>query len=113
MIKFWTRIKDRIQGKAEKGQKRSDDWLPFRDAFVRDHPECMVCGSRKKIQVHHIVPFNVAPDLELDPSNLMVLCVAKKYGINCHLLVGHLGNFRRVNPAVQLDAMMWRFKLKD
>ena len=110
-MKFFERIKDRIQGKATKGQKRSDDWLDFRDAFVRGNPECMVCGGRKKIEVHHIVPFHVAPDLELDPSNLMVLCTRKKYGINCHLLIGHLGNFRRINPAVELDAMTWRWKL--
>ena len=112
-MKFFERIKDRIQGKAAKGQKRADGWLEFRDAYVRDNPECVVCGAKKKLQVHHIVPFHVAPDLELDPTNLLTLCVNKKYGINCHLLVGHLGNYRRVNPAVELDAMMWKFKLQD
>ena len=110
-MKFFERIKDHIQGKAAKGQKRADGWLEFRDAYVRDNPKCVVCGAKKKLQVHHIVPFHVAPDLELDPTNLLTLCVNKKYGINCHLLVGHCGNYRRVNPNVELDAMTWKYKL--
>ena len=110
-MKFWERILDRIQGKALKGQKRADNWLEFRDAYVRDNPCCVICGARKKLQVHHIVPFHIAPDLELDRTNLLTLCVNKKHGINCHLLVGHLGNYRKTNPNVVLDAMTWKYKL--
>ena len=112
MINFWDKIKDRIHGKVRKGQKRSDDWTEIRNGFISQNPNCMVCGSKKKVEAHHIIPFQIAPDLELDPDNLMTLCRNKKYGINCHLLVGHLGNFRRTNPNVELDAMIWRVKLK-
>lgn len=63
------------------------------------------------MRVHHVVPFHVDPSRELDPSNLMTLCEAKKYGINCHLLVGHLGNWRRWNPFVWLHANQWRRRL--
>ena len=110
-MKFFERIKDRIQGKATKGQRRSENWLEFRDDYVRRNPKCVVCGSTRKLEVHHIVPFHVAPDLELDESNLMTMCANKKYGINCHLLIGHLGNYRKVNPNVVLDAMVWKYKL--
>ena len=110
-MKFFERILDRIQGKATKGQKRADGWLEFRDAYVRDNPKCLVCGATRKLQVHHIVPFHIAPDLELDPTNLITLCTRKKYGINCHLLIGHLGNYRKTNPNVVLDAMTWKYKL--
>ena len=66
----------------------------------------MCCGRRFLI-AHHIVPFHLAPDLELDPTNLLALCEAKRYGINCHLLVGHLGNFLRSNPFVVANAAYW------
>ena len=112
-MKFFDRILDRIQGKATKGQKRADDWLEFRDAYVKDNPKCVICGATKKLQVHHIIPFHIAPDLELDKTNLITLCTRKKYGINCHLLVGHLGNYRKTNPNVVLDAMTWRYKLGE
>jgi len=61
--------------------------------------------------VHHVVPFHLAPDLELEPGNLLTLCESKKYGINCHQLIGHLGNYRRWNPSVREDATVWRMKL--
>jgi hypothetical protein len=38
--------------------------------------------------------------LELTPDNLITLCESKKYGITCHLFVGHRGNYRLFNPDV-------------
>lgn len=110
VIKYLT---DRLQGKAEKGQKRSPDWQVVRKSHLAEHPHCAVCGGSKKLEVHHIIPFNLAPDMELAPDNLMTLCERKKYGINCHLLIGHLGNYRRFNPNVDVDARTWSDKLKN
>lgn len=62
---------------------------------------------------HHIIPFHLAPDLELDESNLLPLCEAGKYGINCHLLIGHVGNFRRANPNVFADVAYWHTRLRQ
>lgn len=104
-------IKDRIQGKAPKGAKRSSKWRKLRKRHLKAHPTCCVCGSKIKVEVHHLVPFHIAPDKELDLDNLMTLCERKKYGINCHLLIGHLGNYRRVNFSCQIDAMVWKLKL--
>jgi len=111
MLNVWQTLKDRIQGKAEKGQKRSGKWRKVRATHIEKNPRCEICGSKVKLEVHHVIPFNVAPDKELDPENLITLCERKKYGINCHLLVGHLGNYRNMNPGVKADALFWRAKL--
>jgi len=112
MIADWFKhIKDRIEGKAKKGAKRSSKWRKVRKKHLALHPECFICRSKKNLEVHHIIPFHIAPDKELDPKNLITLCENKKYGINCHLLVGHLGNYQNINPNVLLDATLWKMKL--
>jgi len=111
MLNVWQILKDRIQGKALKGQRRSSKWRKIRAAHIKKNPRCNCCGLKTKVEVHHIIPFSIAPDLELNPENLMTLCENKKWGINCHLLVGHLGNYRRINAAVAVDAISWRMKL--
>jgi len=111
-MNFFKAIKDRIQGKAMIGQRRSGDWPTARKLHLKENPKCEVCESKFKTEVHHIIPFSIAPDLETNPDNMMTLCENKKYGINCHLLIGHLGNYRRTNPSCELDAMAWRFKIK-
>lgn len=108
MIKY---LKDVIQGKAPKGKKRSSKWRKVRKAFLKKHPLCEVCWSHKKVEVHHIIPFHVDPSLELEEHNLVTLCENKKYGVNCHLLVGHLGNYRKYNESVMTDAYLWNNKI--
>jgi hypothetical protein len=65
-----------------------------------------------KLDVHHIRPFHLHPDLELEPSNLITLCEADKGGVNCHLFIGHLGNFKSFNVDVKADASYWREKFQ-
>lgn len=104
-------IIDRVMGKAPKGARRSNGWRRLRKQVLLEHPFCSVCGSRNRLEVHHKIPFHVAPDLELEKSNLVVLCENKKYGINCHLLIGHLGNYRRFNISVDIDISTWNYKI--
>lgn len=112
MIQDWFKhIKDRVEGKAKKGAKRSSRWRKVRKAHIKANPTCFICGSKRKLEAHHIIPFHVAPHLELEPENIMTLCENKKYGINCHLLIGHLGNYRKINTNVVLDATLWKMKL--
>jgi hypothetical protein len=112
MLRWWDFVKDRVQGKAPKGAKRSSKWRKVRAEFLRrSSGRCAVCGLKTKLEVHHMVPFHIAPDLELNMDNLIALCENKKWGINCHLLIGHLGNYSEVNPNVKADSMYWRFKL--
>lgn len=76
-------------------------------------PLCAVCEGNKDLNVHHIHPFHLHPELELDQNNLITLCESTKHGINCHLLIGHLGNFRNINPHVLEDVTIWNSRLKE
>ena len=109
---LWEDANDRLTGKAPKGAKRSSQWGKVRDAFLKKNPSCACCGGTKTLRVHHIVPFHEQPSLELVETNLITLCEAKKYGINCHLLLGHLGNWRRWNATVVFSAGWWGLKIK-
>jgi len=108
MLSFWDHIKDRIQGKAAKGQKRHKDWPKIRMEHIKLFGKCYVCRKTKKLQVHHIIPFNIAPDLELNPDNLITLCTNN---MNCHLIFGHKGNYRETNDDCVDDSVYWRRKL--
>lgn len=105
-------LKDLAQGKARLGQKRSSRWPTIRKAHLEKNPECAVCGGKKQVEVHHIKPFHLHPELELEPSNLISLCESKNKGVNCHLFIGHLGSFQKMNEAVLEDAQFWAKKLK-
>src|SRR5512135_3581631 len=94
-------IKHRLQGKIPHGMKRSNKWPKVRAAHLAKHPACEVCGGNEKLEVHHKRPFHLHPDLELDPKNLITLCESKHGGVNCHLFVGHLGNFKSFNADVK------------
>lgn len=106
-------IKDRIQGKAPGGARRSSGWPKIREAHLRANPACAVCGGTKKLEVHHKKPFHLHPELELEVLNLITLCEAKQYGLNCHLLIGHLGSYRSYNLNVEQDAEAWSKRLKS
>jgi len=84
-----------------KSKKRSSHWDSTRDAFVKSHPACAACGSTKKLQVHHILPFHLHPELELDQKNLIALCMDEN---ECHLEIGHGGSFKCYNPRVVAQA---------
>lgn len=109
MIKF---LKDRITGKVPWLRKRSSKWPRLRKSFLEQHPQCAACGSRDKLEVHHIIPFNVDPSKELDWSNLITLCESKKYGNICHLGIGHKGDYKKFNPEVLKDAAEFRKSIK-
>ena len=113
-MKLLTSIKDTVQGKAPSlTHKRSNHWATVRKNFLETNTQCAVCNGKESLEVHHKQPFHVNPDLELDPTNLIVLCESKSHGINCHLLVGHLGNYKNINPDVVADAATWNQKLQQ
>jgi len=126
--KFYMRSVERKEGEMKKllcmilvlifagliyGGGRSNQWHKVRAAYLKAHPACAVCGSTEKLEVHHIKPFSQNPELELDPNNLITLCEGKKYGVNCHLFFGHLGNYKKFNPNVRQDANEWNLKLNQ
>lgn len=84
-----------------KSKNRSSCWDETRDNFILLNPSCAACGSLKKLQVHHIKPFHLYPELELVETNLLVLCM----DINeCHLRLGHGGSFKSYNPKIKIHA---------
>ena len=93
-----TSVKNKMQS-----SDRSPLWAKTRAAYLKSNPKCAVCGSDKKVEVHHKQPFHIHPELELDPANFISLCESKST-LNCHLIIGHGGNFKDVNPDVEKDA---------
>lgn len=82
--------------------KRSSHWPTVEKHFRESHPTCAACGSSKRLNVHHCMPFHLDPQLELDPNNLITLCMDKK---ECHLRIGHGGSFKQYNPNVRKMAV--------
>lgn len=72
-----------------------------------------MCGGKDKLEVHHIKPFHLHPELELDPSNLIVLCESGGGGLNCHLAIGHLGSYKSFNVDVVNDSATWKKKIES
>jgi 5-methylcytosine-specific restriction protein A len=106
-----THLLDAMAGKHPlMGAARSGRWAGVRKAHLDKSPTCALCGGTKKIEVHHIRPFHLHPELELDPSNLISLCEGSNF-VNCHLLFGHLGSFKSFNVDVVKDAGAWAAKM--
>ena len=87
------------------GVPRSSQWSRIRKSFLASHPTCAVCGTEKDLECHHIVPYNIRPEMELDFHNLLTLCSRD------HLLFGHLGSFRSWNVDVRKDALYFKNKI--
>lgn len=83
-------------------ESRSPEWPAVAHAHLAKEPACRVCGHRGQgLQVHHVKPFHLYPNLELDPNNLITLCELK--GRDHHLLIGHLDDWESYNPQVRTD----------
>ncbi len=80
------------------GAKRSNKWPTVEKHFRAAHPTCAACGGNKRLNVHHCKPFHLDPSLELDPNNLITLCMNTK---ECHLHIGHGGSFKQYCPEVR------------
>lgn len=84
------------------GAARSAKWSAVRNAFIQAHPTCAVCGKKgtllKPLNAHHIHPFHLHPEDELNPANLITLCR------DHHLLYGHLMNWASFNVEVTPDS---------
>jgi hypothetical protein len=83
---------------------RSIKWYMVRRHFIKlkENSYCYACGTDKKLEVHHIVPYQVDESLELVESNMITLCK------RCHLVFGHFGDFRKYNEAVVEDCIAYK-----
>lgn len=87
---------------------RSPKWSNTRKKHLENNPKCAACGSSKKLEVHHIKPVHLFPELELDPTNLITLCADP-----CHIIFGHLMNFKSWNKEVIEDTSVYCNKVKN
>jgi hypothetical protein len=73
-----------------------------RKHHLEKNPTCAACGGTTLLNVHHIQPFHIHPELELDPTNLITLCEDPMK--LCHCAVGHAFDWKSYVPTVVEDA---------
>jgi 5-methylcytosine-specific restriction endonuclease McrA len=83
------------------GVERSPHWPTVQHHHLKEHPTCEACSGNVNLNVHHRKPFHLFPDLELEPDNLITLCMDGDK--DCHIKLGHGGNFKAYNPNVDAD----------
>lgn len=88
---------------------RSPKWAAFRRGFLKTHRTCAACGTRDKLEVHHILPFHLYPNFELSPENCITLCST---GSGCHLTWGHLQDWKSWNPRVTEDSKNYLLRVQ-
>lgn len=114
MIGYLRRLLGLQDDSRDFGAIRSSKWPSVRAAHLEQQSTCQVTGATNDLEVHHIRPFHLHPELELDPNNLITLTTNYR-GINIHLIYGHWDDFeRKYNPDIVQDAATWywRFNAK-
>ena len=88
---------------AKDGASLNWSWQKCKREFYKRVPkECACCGSKKKIEAHHIKPRHSFPELALTLSNLIALCKG------CHFKIGHLGSYFTYNATIKTVAFFVR-----
>lgn len=70
-------------------------WRKVRNAHVKDEPFCQMCGLRKTLEAHHIVPWHKSAELRFERSNLVTLCR------DCHYRFGHFLDWHEYNEDIR------------
>jgi len=70
-------------------------WFKVRNQHIAIETCCQLCGIDKELEVHHIRPWHLAPDLRYESSNLITLCRS------CHYRFGHWLHWKRFNPKIK------------
>ncbi len=76
-------------------------WEKFEKEYWEKHRNekfCHICGEKKRVELHHIVPRHIDPSRIFDESNLIPLCRA------CHFRWGHLNDWDSYNPIIKTVA---------
>ncbi len=111
METFFAYLTTSLAGVAAALQLRSPRWPSLRKAHLEKEPRCRACGTRRHLNVHHVMPVHRDPTLELVPDNLVTLCESP--GKNCHLFFGHLGSWMSWNGSVRSDADAYRARIEN
>lgn len=89
-------------------------WARVRRQHLEREPACAACGRSGDLEVHHIQPYHLRPELELDDGtngldgNLVTLCADP-----CHFVHGHLLSWKRSNPSVREDCQRYRQRMRE
>lgn len=85
---------------------RASGWTALRQRHLRTNPVCIITGAKVNLDVHHVRPVHLFPELELDPSNLRTIRG------DLHLAIGHCGNWSLWNAdfdrCAEILAAAWR-----
>ncbi len=88
---------------AKDGASFNWKWQRTRREFLRKvGKKCACCGGTKKIEVHHMKPRHLFPELALVENNLIALCGKGK---GCHFHIGHLNSYYNYNEEIFKVAM--------
>lgn len=80
------------------GRPGDPQWHRESRLWLVDHP-CAVTGETGDgVEVHHIRPYHLFPELEMDPANWIAL------RRDWHFYLGHFGDWVLWNPDVAQDA---------
>jgi len=93
----------RDAGLMAAGVPRHPQWRKESGLWLRGKV-CAASGSTRNVRAHHLIPFHVRPDLEMDCDNWLALSDDGWGGINYHILIGHGGDFTDYNPHAVGDA---------
>lgn len=99
MIDYLLTLKDTIQDyfRGNLGGKRSPRWRGVRNANIKKNCEC--CGKKgtllKPLNLHHILPYHISPEDELNPKNFLTACRS------CHYLLCHLRNWKSWDSEIE------------
>lgn len=81
---------------------RSPKWSSLRDRFTKEKKRCAISGLETDLEVHHVKPFHLFPDLELEWDNLCLLTRP------IHYLVGHCCKWSYYNARFPQHLDQWR-----
>lgn len=93
-LRFWGRNAEIFS----LGVRNTKEYRLAMKEYIKEHPNCEFCGRNKKVDVHHKKPVSFAPELAADKNNMITLCRKPQ----CHLVVGHLGNYKNYNKHIDL-----------
>lgn len=86
---------------------RNPLWYKVREEYVKKYPKCSLCGSINDLEVHHILPYHLFPEEELNEANFISLCRRD------HFIFGHLLDWKAYNINVVDDVAIMREKIKN
>lgn len=90
-----------VQGKGL--HLRSPKWPRVEKEHLKEQPCCQYCLGTENLAVHHEIPFHIDASQELSDANLITLCEAP--GLEHHLHIGHLDNWKNFNSNVRNDCI--------